>query len=238
MSDEEQPYLEVRKPDGGEYIIRFENISSPPHRITIGRNSNNHISLPDPDKTISRQHCIIQQLEATRWWLLDDRSANGTFLQDSEKIDIREEGKLPLKDGDIFLIPAKLIDNQPIYWQFTFRDPGQTNTLLSQTTPVALEYNPKQQRLFRVTSKQREEISLTPTETALIDYMARKNATYCQHQELIEAVWDNTFGCHKKSITRLVWGIRNKIEVDPRQPQFLQTVRGKGYRLEVTTESP
>lgn len=69
--------------------------------------------------------------------------------------------------------------------------------------------------------------------------MAQKNrdngnkAVICRHQELIEAIWLDSFGCTKNAVTRLVWGLRNKIEVDSGEPKFLQTVRGQGYRLSI-----
>ena len=241
----EYPYLEVRKPDGNEYVIWLKNIlqkKSEPNYITIGRLDINDIVLPDPNKQISRQHCALK-LEASRWWLVDENSANGTFLKkitEEEEIDVRWDGKVALKDGDIILILGNLsTDNQPIFWRFTFRDPGDTKQVLSFYSAAEPEYSLSQEKLFRFIQKRRQEIVLTPQENALIRHMAQRNwandnkSVICRHQELIEAIWLDSFGSTKNAVTRLVWGLRNKIEIDSGEPKFLQTVRGQGYRLEI-----
>ena len=239
----EYPYLEVQKPNGNEYVIWLKSIfekKPQADRITIGRAEDNDIVLSDPNKQISRQHSALKQ-EVGRWWLIDEASANGTFLQkaNEEEIDVRWDGKVALTDGDTFLILGNLSTNkEPIFWRFTFRDPGNTKQVLNYS-PIGLEYNLTQEKLIRVIQNKRQEILLTPQENALISYMAQKNrdngskSVICRHQELIEAIWLDPFGCTKNAVTRLVWGLRNKIEVDPGEPKFLQTVRGQGYRLEI-----
>lgn len=81
---------------------------------------------------------------------------------------------------------------------------------------------------------------LQAKELALIDYMSRKNHEHnnqpliCQYEELIKAVWqEDSFGIDKLDIHHLVWRIRHKIESDSGESQFLKTVRGRGYRLEI-----
>ena len=59
-------------------------------------------------------------------------------------------------------------------------------------------------------------LRLTGTETALLDLTHGRNA-----------------GSFERSIDVLVSRIRRKIEPDPREPRFLQTVRGTGYMLVV-----
>ena len=54
----------------------------------------------------------------------------------------------------------------------------------------------------------------------------------CTYEELIAAVWGDEIGHTETEVNHLVWRLRKKIELDPKDPQFLQTVSGLGYRLE------
>lgn len=117
----EYPFLEVTKPDGSQYTIELENIitkqTTAEIYISLGRQSNNHIVLPDPHKTISRNHCSFQY-KNNRWWIVDEGSSNGTFLQreiDRPEIDVRSEDKISLRSGDYILILGELsLSEQPL----------------------------------------------------------------------------------------------------------------------------
>jgi DNA-binding response OmpR family regulator len=70
--------------------------------------------------------------------------------------------------------------------------------------------------------------------------MSRKNyrnnnqIAICEYDELIQAIWqDDSFGRDKRHINHLVWSVRDKIELDSGEPQFLKTVRGRGYCLDI-----
>lgn len=82
--------------------------------------------------------------------------------KDATEIDVRSDGILPIKDGDIIRIYSKFVKpGQPIFWQFTFRDPYATEPAQEFQSPTVLEYSLSQERLFRLTSHQyREEIKL------------------------------------------------------------------------------
>ena len=68
--------------------------------LSIGRGDQNDIELPDPDRTISKNHCTIENRSGT--FVILDISTNGTFLNYG-KIPI---GKNPtnLNDGDILTL--------------------------------------------------------------------------------------------------------------------------------------
>jgi DNA-binding response OmpR family regulator len=46
-------------------------------------------------------------------------------------------------------------------------------------------------------------------------------------------VWGNSVIVTTRSVDRCVTTLRGKIEPDPRQPVFIQTIREIGYRFEV-----
>jgi len=68
--------------------------------LSIGRGDENDIELPDPERTISKNHCTIENRSGT--FVILDISTNGTFLNYG-KIPI---GKNPtnLNDGDILTL--------------------------------------------------------------------------------------------------------------------------------------
>lgn len=74
--------------------------------LTIGRDEENDLTLPDPDQTISRRHAVIEvKGEAV---VVVDLSSNGTFLNYSKSPLGKREA--PLNSGDILSIgPYELI---------------------------------------------------------------------------------------------------------------------------------
>ncbi|MGL5807067.1 MAG: FHA domain-containing protein [Xenococcaceae cyanobacterium] len=244
--DGEYPFIKATKPDGGQYTIGFEHIINQQEKeiyISIGRQSNNDIVLSDPHKTISRHHCSLQY-KNNRWWIVDEGSSNGTFLQreiDLPEIDVRSQDKIALRSGDYILILGELSrSGQPIFWRLEFIDPGETSQVSSLQTIHSIEYSLSQKTLFRKITRRRNSISLGEQERFLIDYMSRKNyennnqTTICEYDELIQSVWQNdTFRRDRKAINHLIWRIRDKIELDSGEPQFLKTVKGRGYSLDI-----
>ena len=242
----EYPYLKATKPDGTQYTIDFDKLIDLKEKepiISIGRQANNHIVLSDPEKKISRHHCSIQYSN-NRWWIVDEGSSNGTFLKreiDRPEIDVRSEDKITLRSGDYILILGQLSSTgQPIFWRLEFIDPGETVQVSSMEAVHNIEYSLSQQTLLRHIARRQDIISLGEQERCLIDYMSRKNrangdrATTCEYDELIPAVWgDDSFARNKGDITHLVWRIRDKIELDSGEPQFLKTIKGRGYCLEI-----
>ena len=55
--------------------------------------------------------------------------------------------------------------------------------------------------------------------------------------DILNAVWGNSVMVTPRSIDRCVTTLRQKIEVDPHNPIYLQTIRDVGYRFEVETET-
>ncbi|MCL5777312.1 type VI secretion system-associated FHA domain protein TagH [Limibaculum sp. FT325] len=70
--------------------------------LTIGRGEENDLALPDPDRTISKRHCVIEDRGGD--YVLIDISTNGTFLNYApERIG---EAPAPLNDGDVITLGA------------------------------------------------------------------------------------------------------------------------------------
>lgn len=74
-------------------------------------------------------------------------------------------------------------------------------------------------------------ISLTPKEFQILALMAENLGRVFTREDLIEAVWGSEYETGSISIPVYVRRIREKIEEDPSNPRFLQTVYRFGYRL-------
>jgi DNA-binding response OmpR family regulator len=75
-------------------------------------------------------------------------------------------------------------------------------------------------------------LDLTPTEFRLLASLARRAGDAVSREELIKEAWGDYRQGGGSTLRRYIWLLRQKIEIDPRQPHRLVTVRGYGYRLE------
>jgi len=76
-------------------------------RLTIGRGPENDWVLPDPERVISKQHCLIEAHDGV--YSLTDTSSNGVFVNASDK-PVGRGNKVVLTDGDHFRISHFRID--------------------------------------------------------------------------------------------------------------------------------
>jgi len=74
------------------------------------------------------------------------------------------------------------------------------------------------------------EIDLTPKEFALLEYLARHGGAALSREQLIEAVWDESYRGDSNLVDVYVRRLRDKID-RPFGRDSLETVRGIGYRL-------
>ena len=230
------PYLEVHGPDGEEFTVELTQ-----DRVTIGRFPDfNDVGLePDPQQLVTRKvHCAVER-DAEGWWVVDNGSVNRTFLQRGQTVEV-VSGRAPIADGDTIRILGRLAEEGgPVYWQLTFQDPLKTQRVEGVLRIAYLEYDWIQARLFRVDGLNRQEVpNLRPQEHKLIRYMDQRNRAndnvpvMCTYEELITALWgEESYGHAETDVTHLVWELRQKIEPDPKEPCFVQNVRGLGYRL-------
>ena len=75
-------------------------------------------------------------------------------------------------------------------------------------------------------------VTTTATEFRLLDYLASHPNRVFSRDELLDAVWRDTAFVTPRSVDVYIRRLREKIERDPENPQYLKTVRGMGYRFE------
>ncbi len=76
-------------------------------------------------------------------------------------------------------------------------------------------------------------VTMTATEFRLLEYLARHAGRVFTRDQLLDAVWQDTRFVTPRSVDVYVRRVREKIEPNPEEPEYVRTVRGAGYRFEV-----
>lgn len=85
----------------------------------------------------------------------------------------------------------------------------------------------------REVTKDGNAIELTPKEFDLLAFLAGSPRQVFSRAQLLEQVWDSSSDYQDPStVTVHIRRLRRKLEDDPEQPEWLQTVWGVGYRFE------
>lgn len=88
-------------------------------------------------------------------------------------------------------------------------------------------------RLARLVFVRGVEVELTRREYDLLEFLATRPAQAFTREQLLEAVWQTSPEWQEvDTVTEHVYRLRQRIEEDPRQPRWLVTVRGTGYRFD------
>ena len=74
-------------------------------------------------------------------------------------------------------------------------------------------------------------ISLAGKELELLRYLVDHRGNVVSRDELLEGVWEYQPGVSSRTIDVHVAWLRQKLEENPQNPKFIQTVRGVGYRF-------
>ncbi|ACK67427.1 two component transcriptional regulator, winged helix family [Rippkaea orientalis PCC 8801] len=76
-----------------------------------------------------------------------------------------------------------------------------------------------------------EEINLSPKEYRLLELFMSYPRRVWSREQLIDQVWGADFLGDTKTVDVHIRWLREKLETDPSQPEYLITVRGFGYRF-------
>lgn len=101
------------------------------------------------------------------------------------------------------------------------------------SAPAALDYGDLQIDLVHRRVRLKDEfIELTPQEFSLLYVLAQAGGQPLSRTELLRRAWPDEIDNHRTVDTHVL-SLRKKIEVDPRQPNLIQTVRNVGYRFNI-----
>jgi DNA-binding response OmpR family regulator len=77
-----------------------------------------------------------------------------------------------------------------------------------------------------------EPIALTPTEFGLLRYMVQHPNQPIASEELLRAVWGESYDDAEATLRVHLHHLRRKIEPDASSPKYIRTERGVGYRFQ------
>lgn len=115
--------------------------------------------------------------------------------------------------------------------EFLARVEALTRRMRSSVPPAYLDYG-----ILKIDLVQRQVrfkgnvIDLTPQEFSLLYALAQAEGIAISRSELLQRAWPDEIN-NPRTVDTHVLSLRKKIELDPQQPNLIQTVRNVGYRF-------
>ncbi|ANF97196.1 MULTISPECIES: response regulator transcription factor [Paenibacillus] len=107
----------------------------------------------------------------------------------------------------------------------------RVNVQRESDTKVSFESGPFTLDLIsKQFKKNGKMIELTPTEFSLVQFFLEKENTPLSRDLLLDHVWGKDYMGDPKIVDVNIRRLRQKIENNPSEPEFLQTVWGHGYK--------
>ena len=77
-----------------------------------------------------------------------------------------------------------------------------------------------------------EPVKLTATEYGIIEYLMTNLGRVLSTTQIYEAVWNEPSYSTEKTVTVHIRRIREKIEINTKEPKYMKVVWGIGYKIE------
>lgn len=77
-----------------------------------------------------------------------------------------------------------------------------------------------------------EEVKLTAREYLIVEYLAENMGRVLASSQIYEAVWNEPSFRTEKTVTVHIKNIREKIEINPKDPKYIKVVYGLGYKMD------
>jgi two-component system alkaline phosphatase synthesis response regulator PhoP len=79
-----------------------------------------------------------------------------------------------------------------------------------------------------------ERLDLTPLEFQILELLASEPGRAWSRNALLDHVWSTEYEGYQRNIDPHINRLRKKLETDPKNPHYVLTVRGVGYKLNET----
>ena len=80
-------------------------------------------------------------------------------------------------------------------------------------------------------NREGESVSMTSLETRILGYMIAHRDKVVTRDELLDEIWGYDVYPTTRTVDNLILKLRKKIERDPKNPRYIVTVYGTGYKL-------
>ena len=77
-----------------------------------------------------------------------------------------------------------------------------------------------------------EPVQLTAREYKILEYLMKNMNAVLSSSQIYEAVWNEASFGIEKTVTVHIRNIREKIEINPKEPKYLKVVYGLGYKIQ------
>lgn len=202
---------------------------------TIGRAADNVLVVDRAG--VSRHHAELRW-DGSQFVLADLDSKNGTWVNGQ-----RLTAPYPLRHGDVLTLPG-----QPVL-RFLFEEITSTTTVdlgsvLAAASQAATreatgetEAKETELRIDRRTAEvwvRDQRVNLTAKEYLALTVLAAAEGGLVSKQQLAEQVWPEYEGIvGDENVEQVIFRLRHKLETEPNQPHYLETIRRLGYRLHI-----
>lgn len=125
-----------------------------------------------------------------------------------ENVGLTKNGKVTIPLFEAFVSTMKQLDNAAIVFDSQTNEIKKGNVSLSDV--------------------------LTPSEFKLLKFLLENPNKIIEREELINAVWKDLKskeGVTDQALDQLIFRLRKKIEEDPNNPSYIQTIKGRGIRF-------
>lgn len=77
-----------------------------------------------------------------------------------------------------------------------------------------------------------EPVKLTAREYMILEYLCKNTGRVLSSSQIYEAVWNEPSFRTEKTVTVHIKNIREKIEINPKDPKYIKVVYGLGYKVD------
>ena len=145
------------------------------------------------------------------------------FLTPEERQDIKRG------DKNEFLEKVGLVTNGKI--TIPLFDSYLTTFTLSEVEGQKLTLDTERNEILKGEENLTEKLS--PSEFRLLKFLLTNPGRVCEKDEIISNVWKDSktiTGVTDQALDQIIYRLRKKIEEDPNNPRFIQTIKGRGYK--------